>query len=267
MDTEEQCPQCGLAYRGGTVFCVRCGARRASLFEESSPSESVSAESAAEPVSAPIDPRPLALHYVAQLFGLMLLMNLPIAVLGYASDHSSLVTIVASIAQLIVVMGFLVMRPQHLRVALTPTLGIVRTLLATGLALVTVFLWMWGYFTVAHALGVPTLSCASEIVSLGLPLTILLNSVMPAVVEETAFRGLMQRELQVFVPESQAVLLQAIAFGIMHLAPIVFVSHVGFGLLLGVLRQRTGSVLPGMVIHALWNLAVTLDDARLVALF
>lgn len=264
IDAEERCAQCGRVYRAGTVFCGRCGTRRASALEEVS--EAVSAETAEQASEQPADTRHEALRYVAQLFALMLLVNLPIAVIGYASDHSSLVTIVASVAQLIVVVGFLATRPQHLRIALKPTLGMGRTLVATGMALVAVFLWMWGYFTILHGLGMPLLSFAEEVDSLGLPLMILLVAVMPAVVEEIAFRGLMQRELEVFVPSAQALVLQAIAFGILHLSPLVFVSHVGFGLCIGALRQRTGSVLPGMLIHALWNLVVLLDDAHIITL-
>jgi membrane protease YdiL (CAAX protease family) len=56
------------------------------------------------------------------------------------------------------------------------------------------------------------------------------------------------------------VFIQAGMFAFLHLSPAVFASHFGFGVTLGFLRLRCRSLLPGMVVHALWNAFVFAQD-------
>jgi membrane protease YdiL (CAAX protease family) len=44
----------------------------------------------------------------------------------------------------------------------------------------------------------------------------------------------------------------------MHLNPVIFPTHFVMGLIFGWLRMRTGSLLPGMILHASWNAAIIL---------
>lgn len=82
---------------------------------------------------------------------------------------------------------------------------------------------------------------------------ILLLTVLPALCEELLFRGAV---LGLLLPGRRrwvAVLVQAVAFGLLHGMALRFPPTFVIGLLLGVLRLRTGSIWPGVVVHALHN--------------
>jgi uncharacterized protein len=85
------------------------------------------------------------------------------------------------------------------------------------------------------------------------PLGIVLLGLMPAIVEETLFRGALVPRLGVVVT---AVLFAALhtQYALTFATLEVFVLGIG----LGVLRKRSGSTLPGMVTHAGYNIAVGL---------
>jgi membrane protease YdiL (CAAX protease family) len=83
--------------------------------------------------------------------------------------------------------------------------------------------------------------------------------------EEVIFRGLLQSFLEqrwitlflVFGASlSPAVLFAATLFGIIHLGsgPIVLAGAIVLGLVAGELRRRSGSLLPAVIVHALFNL-------------
>ncbi|MDQ6811641.1 MAG: CPBP family intramembrane metalloprotease, partial [Actinomycetota bacterium] len=85
------------------------------------------------------------------------------------------------------------------------------------------------------------------------PLGVILLGLMPAVVEETLFRGALVPRLGVVVT---AVLFAALhtQYAITFATLEVFVLGIGLGLL----RVRSGSTLPAMVTHAGYNIAVGL---------
>jgi uncharacterized protein len=89
---------------------------------------------------------------------------------------------------------------------------------------------------------------------------VLLIVVHPAVFEEIAFRGFLQERLGALMGARDALLLQAAWFAFLHLSPAVFPSHFVMGLCLGWLRLRTGSLVPGMLVHAAWNLTVLVQE-------
>jgi len=85
-----------------------------------------------------------------------------------------------------------------------------------------------------------------------------------SVQEEVIFRGLLQSFLEqrwttvlVFGASlSPAVLFTATLFGIIHLGsgPIVIAGAIVLGLVSGELRRRSGSLLPAVIVHALFNI-------------
>ena len=80
-------------------------------------------------------------------------------------------------------------------------------------------------------------------------------------VEELTFRGLGQ-SLLMFLGRWQSIVLVGFAFGLAHgLLEALFVL-VPFGIILAYLRDRTDSVVPGMIVHGLFN-AVALIAAVL----
>lgn len=106
----------------------------------------------------------------------------------------------------------------------------------------------WSYLTPFREHGWPPWSA------------VLLIVVHPAVFEELAFRGFLQERLGALMGTRDALLLQAAWFAFLHLTPIVFPSHFLMGLCFGWLRLRTGSLVPGMLVHAAWNLTVLAQE-------
>jgi membrane protease YdiL (CAAX protease family) len=85
------------------------------------------------------------------------------------------------------------------------------------------------------------------------PTLVVLFSAAPAIFEEIAFRGYMQRRLLKRWPPWAAILVTSILFGIIHLAPQAAVAAFIFGLWLGVIAWLTDSIWPGAVCHAFIN--------------
>jgi membrane protease YdiL (CAAX protease family) len=73
-------------------------------------------------------------------------------------------------------------------------------------------------------------------------------------VEELTFRGVGQSLLR-FLGSVPSILLVGIAFGLAHGLLEALIVLVPFGMGLAWLRDRTNSVLPGMVVHGLFNAA------------
>lgn len=73
--------------------------------------------------------------------------------------------------------------------------------------------------------------------------------------EELVFRGVVQSFLQP-LGSGGAVMVQALLFAMQHGSAAAMVYALCMGLVLGWMRQRTGSVLPGIVLHIINNLLV-----------
>ncbi len=90
-------------------------------------------------------------------------------------------------------------------------------------------------------------------------LVLLAFAVAPAVFEELTFRGFVFSAIRKRGSPWRAILITAILFGLFHvisgriLTPERLVPSTLLGILLGWVAHRTGSVLPGILIHALHN--------------
>jgi membrane protease YdiL (CAAX protease family) len=73
---------------------------------------------------------------------------------------------------------------------------------------------------------------------------------MPAVIEEVTFRGVIQTSPEHVVNRRGTWLIQAALLSILHLLPAIFLSHFAMGLCFGILRNRSKSLYPGMLLHA-----------------
>lgn len=72
-------------------------------------------------------------------------------------------------------------------------------------------------------------------------------------IEELFFRGLLQRSVaRRFGPKS-AVAIAAVTFGLAHFQPVQLLGLVAFGVVLGVLAQRSGRLGPSLVAHMAFN--------------
>lgn len=96
------------------------------------------------------------------------------------------------------------------------------------------------------------------------PVGVLLMVIVPAIVEELFFRGFLFSALEKACPPWLTVLLTALLFGLLHviqggpLGTVRFWPSTGMGLLLGWTRLASGSVWPGLVLHALHNASMEL---------
>lgn len=82
-----------------------------------------------------------------------------------------------------------------------------------------------------------------------------LMGLIAAIPEETIFRGILQPTLQTKVGRWPGILLTAVIFGVYHVqfafALPLILSHICFGLILGLLRERTGTLWAPAIAHGL----------------
>ena len=121
---------------------------------------------------------------------------------------------------------------------------------------------MFFYFHFLAQLGMPVLRATETIVQAGWPAwtALVLISVMPAIFEELAFRGVIQSSLERVFNARDAWLIQAALFSLLHLSPLVFPSHFAMGLAFGWIRMRSRSLYPAMLLHGAWNALVVLQE-------
>jgi membrane protease YdiL (CAAX protease family) len=84
---------------------------------------------------------------------------------------------------------------------------------------------------------------------------VVLFCVVAPIVEELTFRGVGQSLLRERFGAAPAIVLVGVAFGAWHGLLIALLILIPLGSALAYLRERTDSVLPGMVVHALFNAA------------
>ena len=91
--------------------------------------------------------------------------------------------------------------------------------------------------------------------ALGL-LALVVTAVLAPWAEELLFRGVIQQRLETLLGPAEALIVQAALFSALHLSAVILVTHFAMGLALGWLLRKSGSLYPGMALHALWNTAV-----------
>jgi membrane protease YdiL (CAAX protease family) len=90
---------------------------------------------------------------------------------------------------------------------------------------------------------------------------VLMICVEPAVFEEMAFRGVIFSALRIILSPMETVFVTALLFMALHLSPGNFPHTLALGLTAGFLRLRTGSLLPGMLLHFAHNFMCVLQEA------
>lgn len=85
------------------------------------------------------------------------------------------------------------------------------------------------------------------------PVQVVCLAIVPAVVEEIVFRGLMQRSLEAAIRPLWAIVWTTLVFSLLHFQPSTLLPMLVLGSVLGSLAYRTQSLVPGMVLHALFN--------------
>ena len=198
---------------------------------------------------------------MAWLFGLLLATSFVFGI-AWRSAPSPWLDVIASTIGAAIVLVAVALRYRELLFLfqLRPS-GLRDAAALVGIAFLFVALAS-AYFWAIELLGVPVASMTTTFTRAGWPLwaMFLLLSVMPAVFEELAFRGVIQSSLERILNVRDAWLIQAALFSVLHLSPLMFPSHFLMGLCFGYMRRRSRSIYPGMLLHACWNALVVLEE-------
>lgn len=92
----------------------------------------------------------------------------------------------------------------------------------------------------------------------GLVLVILAAAVLPGIVEELMFRGLLTRAFEKR-SHAEMVLVPSVLFGLFHLEPTQIAGTIVLGVAFGLTRLYSGSLVPSIVSHAAYNAFVILS--------
>jgi hypothetical protein len=100
---------------------------------------------------------------------------------------------------------------------------------------------------------VEALTGGSALEPLTLIVLLLLVAVVVPIVEELFFRGMIYPLLRYRWGAGVAISVSAAIFAAFHFVPLLMPALFFVGLILGYLRERSGSVLPGVLLHAMQN--------------
>lgn len=241
------CRHCGAAARVGARFCSECGGTLAAL---TAPRSSRDPDARRE--------RTLAawrrLKPVMWLFGLLLGSSLLVGLSGDSSSSLLFETAIMGVdAALVFVFAAIYWEDVRGLLGLRVPSG--RSVLELAVATVVFFATMQLAFGLMRWLTVPFLEVTLGYQAAHWPVwsIYLLISLTPAIYEELAFRGVIQSGLEHVVSVREAWLIQAALFSVLHLSPVIFPTHFLMGLAFGWIRLKTGSIYPGVLMHALWN--------------
>ncbi len=229
------CLACSAPMAEAARFCSRCG-------------------SAVDAARHP--PRWPELKVALQLWVLLVLASGGVGVaMHLAHSDSPAFELTTTIALVVLVVGFALPMRRQLAPLLSPARVAPRALVAALLAAAGLLVFIHLYLAALSLLGLHAMSMLDQYEANQWPLwsALLLIGVAPAVFEEIGFRGIIHERLLRVGGPREALVLQAAMFSIIHLLPASFVSHFVIGLVLGWLRQRTRSLLPGMVTHYVYN--------------
>jgi membrane protease YdiL (CAAX protease family) len=254
LEALAQCAGCQRRLRAGTLFCPGCGQG----LDGSAPAPARRDDGA---VRARLADHAQELKRVGWLFGLLLAMSLLLGLVARGGD-SPWPTVVVSAIDALIVVAFAATRWRKLLFLFRLHPIGARRWLEILAAAAAFLLAMWLWFGFLERLGVPFSTSTGDMARAGWPVwsMLLLVSVMPAVFEELAFRGVIQSSLERVFNARDAWLIQAALFSALHLSPIVFPSHFAMGLAFGLIRMRSRSLYPGMLLHGAWNALVVLQE-------
>lgn len=94
--------------------------------------------------------------------------------------------------------------------------------------------------------------------ALGIGWTLFTIALCPALFEELAFRGVVQARACALLGRFQGLIATGAAFGLCHGVTAALPFHVGIGVWLCFLRERSASLLPCMLAHGLYNALIVL---------
>ena len=251
------CGGCRRPLTAGTRFCPGCGQN----VDRSAPAPQRRAED-----DTIVRKRRFTEHWdelkrVAWLYGLLLALSLLFGWISRAGlSPWTLVAFSAASAVIVSVFAALRWRKIAFLFQIHP-IGTRRWMGILGVS-ATFVVVMYVYFHFLAQLGMPMIKATETIAGAGWPVWtgFVLISLMPAIFEELAFRGVIQSSLERIFNARDAWLIQAALFSLLHLSPLVFPSHFAMGLAFGWMRMRSRSLYPGMLLHGAWNALVVFQE-------
>jgi uncharacterized protein len=212
-------------------------------------------QAAPEPASPSVD-RWHELSVVGWFYGLLLFSSLCFG-LAYSANPQGDFLPWLTLIDGIVILGFAGYYWQEVVALLRPSTVDGNALKKLAIAAAFMVVTLGTAFYLLEETGVPFERITDEIQrhDYGLWQLLALCALAPAVLEEIAFRGIIFERLSRVLGEREGWLVQAAFFSVLHLSPVIFLTHFVMGLIFGWLRMRTGSLIPGMILHASWNAA------------
>ncbi|HOI55600.1 MAG TPA: CPBP family intramembrane metalloprotease, partial [Phycisphaerae bacterium] len=201
--------------------------------------------------------RPLTLYFA-------LLAASAIAIIAYRLSPSSEahVEVIASAAIAAVTAIWAVFSFSQVRPVLANPGRFWHYPLAIGLGIATWGLSSLAVFALTSLLDIETLVLSDSLLQAGYgwAMVMLIYCVQPAIAEELAFRGFILEDLSTLLGLRSAVVVSSLLFMVLHLAPVNFPHLLVVGLVLGILRVRTASLYPCVVMHFTHNLLVIIGE-------
>jgi uncharacterized protein len=258
VDSTPSCPNCSSIVSSASSFCTQCG--------QSLDSGKLKKQNTFIPIMGGqrtgtgswVD-----LKHIIIFYGLLLLFSLVFGILRQFNESLRL-NIVFSGFSIVTTFGFLIWERLSVFHAFKFRSIKRKTLIELLIVCVIVVIFLFLYFSLFPLLGIPTIKLSEQFTKAhwGLVPILLVTSVEPGIVEEVAFRGIIQTKLSEILSAREALIIQAALFSVLHLSPVIFISHFVMGLLFGWIRFRTGHVYFGMLFHMVWNAAVVLQEYK-----
>ncbi len=117
------------------------------------------------------------------------------------------------------------------------------------------------YLVARSGIVLPQPILPSDYTAEGLPVVLLIlmvSGLLPAILEELMFRGVLQPSMMAVGGRLSAVLLTSAAFTVFHSDPLFLAAPLGAGLILGYLRLHVDSLFPCIATHFALNVTIRL---------
>lgn len=232
------CGKCGAQWESDWTECHRCADRRSAV------------------ASSQVDSQRRSLIKTFVLYGCLLGTSLGFSIAAAINGQHGLRILVPETVVFILITSIfvalswraiwpLLRRTGPVRwVLLAPLIGIGTFLIANTLVAVL--------HRVFHVESTTFLDDFQE-AGYGMGLAILMVAVQPAIFEELAFRGVILDALIDVTGANEAILASGAMFAILHLSIVSFPHLFALGIVLAWLRNKSGSLYAGMIVHFTHN--------------
>lgn len=191
----------------------------------------------------------------------ILLVAVTVALVWTPKDMRAFFLITAVLAQGLLTIFFLSMISGQIARQFRPSRQVaIRTAQGVAGLLVLLPLNMFSTRLLSGFLGLDDGSGSWIADSMSFPTAVVAIALLPAIVEEVAFRGIFFTRLAPLVGSTQAIVLTGIIFGVIHgsIPSLPYLSVLGC--FLAWLRYRSGSLIPCIAVHLIHNLMVLIYE-------